>query len=72
MRNRLFQELCADGRPPVGPIGTPCGNGIWVIIYLVQEYHWKASIWYCPGELLLAYLLGPTEPAASDGTMQIV
>jgi hypothetical protein len=26
--HRLFQELRADVRPPVGPIGTPYGNGI--------------------------------------------
>jgi hypothetical protein len=37
--NRVFQELRANARPPVRPIGTPYGNTIWGIIDLIQEYH---------------------------------
>jgi hypothetical protein len=36
---RLFQELCADLKPPMGLIGTPCGNMVWGIRYLIQEYY---------------------------------
>jgi hypothetical protein len=70
MRNRLFQELHKNLTPPVGPIGTPCGNMIWGISHLIQEYHIQDSIWYWPWELLVSHRLGPTQPAAPDGTRQ--
>jgi hypothetical protein len=70
--NQLFQELRANVRPPVGPTGTPCGNRIRGIRHLIKECHGQASIWYWPWELLISHRVGPTQPAAPDGTRRRV
>jgi hypothetical protein len=68
--NRLFQELCADVRPPVGSIGTSCGDMVWGIRYLIQEFSGQDVIWHRPGDLLITDRMGPTQPATPDGIMQ--
>jgi hypothetical protein len=68
----LFQELCADVRPPVGPTGTPRGDRVWGIRYLIQKYYEQAVIWHWSGELLITDCVGPTHPTTLDDTRRII
>jgi hypothetical protein len=72
MTNRLFQELCADVRPPVGPTGTPCGDRVWGIRYLIQKYYGQSVILHRSGELIITDCVGPTQPTTLDGTRRII
>jgi hypothetical protein len=70
--NWLFQELCADVRPSVGPTGTPRGDRVWGIRYLIQEYYGQSDIWHWSGELFLTDRVGPSQPTTFDSTKQII
>jgi hypothetical protein len=62
--NRILQELGANVRPTLGPIGTPCGNRVWGIRCLIQKYYGQAVIWHRPGEMLIPDYMGPTQPTS--------
>jgi hypothetical protein len=64
--NRLLQELGANVRPTMGPIGTPCGNRVWGIRCLLQKYYGQAVIRHRPEELLLPDFVGPTQPTSAS------